>query len=250
MKYLKQITLIICVAFSFPSMAQEVESMLNKRITLTVKEKTIKQILIHLSEKEHIGFSFSDDLPGLSKKTTLNVKGLPLREVLGQIFSDTNIEFKTVGQQIVLLPKKSKPRKHTINGFISDGKSGERLMYANIYDPLNGGSAISNTYGFYSITLPEGEVTVNYSYVGYKSTQKEIILVRDTFINESLTSDNQLAEVIITSKADKVNSTEMGVNYLSLREIKSLPNLFGESDIIKNIQLSPGVKVKSLPTFM
>lgn len=247
--YLKQITFIICLAFPFNIHAQEVETMLNKRISLSVKEKTIREILILISEKEGVGFTFSADLPGLSKKVSMNVKDLQLREILARTFSDTNMEYKIVGQQIVLLPKKPKPRKYTINGFISDAKTGERLAYANVYDLSNSGSAVSNNYGFYSITLSEGVVTVNYSYVGYKSIQKQIYLTRDTFISEFLRSDNQLAEVIITSKADKVNSTEIGVNYLSLKEIKSLPNLFGESDVIKNIQLIPGVKGKEFTNF-
>jgi hypothetical protein len=225
-------------------------SLLEKKLSISVRNISIKEAIEVISNKAGINFSYSDDLVSLSQKVSINAVDMSLKDILNQLFADKSIEYKMVGNQIILQTKKtSKARKFTINGFISDSRTGERLLFVNIYDQETGASAISNNYGFYSITLPEGETNLNFSYVGYNQSQKRVYLNKDTFINEFLTSDNQLAEVIITSKIPKVKNTEMGTSSLTSKEIKAVPNIFGESDLIKNIQLKAGVKGKEFANF-
>ena len=136
-------------------------------------------------------------------------------------------------------------KKLTISGYIKSAETGESLIGATMYiDKLKSGTA-SNGYGFYSITLPEGEYSVRYSFMGYKNSIINIDLKENISKNIELeSSDAQIEEIIISAEAaDKnIKDAEMSVIKLSPREIKVIPVMFGEQDILKTIQLMPGVK--------
>ncbi len=134
--------------------------------------------------------------------------------------------------------------KFTISGYIKDAASGEDLIGASIFiQSENPTGTVTNVYGFYSITLPEGNYTVNYSFVGYEVISREIELNADLRLNINLELKNILQEVVITSEKKDANiqSTNMGTVDLSIEQIKSVPALFGEVDILKTLQLLPGV---------
>jgi len=133
---------------------------------------------------------------------------------------------------------------HTISGFVEDASSGEKLINANIYDSKTLKGTISNNYGFYSLTLPEGEIELIYSFVGYTPIKKEINLDNNLKIDISLESSIELQEVTVTSNSlqSKVKSTQMSRIEIPVETIKNLPVLLGEVDIIKTIQLLPGVQ--------
>lgn len=136
--------------------------------------------------------------------------------------------------------------KFTISGSIKDGSTGEELIGATISIkelPTTGTS--TNAYGFYSIRLPEGTYTLVAHYMGYEPKIEKIDLkqnVRMDFILNLKAS--QLDEVVVTStrRDENVRSTQMGVQKLDIKEIKSIPVLFGEKDILKTMQLLPGVQ--------
>lgn len=135
-------------------------------------------------------------------------------------------------------------QKFTISGTVEEKSSGERLISANIYDPANIRGVITNNYGYYSITLPAGPVHLTCSYVGFKPQDIIINLSRDTVINLGLEPANNLAEVTITGKNSKaaLQSTQMSMTELSSNIIEKIPALFGEVDVLKALQLLPGVK--------
>ncbi len=133
----------------------------------------------------------------------------------------------------------------TISGYISDKKSGERLTGAVVYLPdLQVGTA-GNTFGFYSITIPSGNdsVEIKGSYIGYSSFQKKIPRSQNLTLNVELEENKELAEVVITSqKAALHQKTQMSAIDLPINTIKSLPAFLGEPDIMKAIQLLPGIQ--------
>ncbi len=135
---------------------------------------------------------------------------------------------------------------HTVSGYVKDSESGETLIGTNIHledDPTNG--TVTNTYGFYSITLPEGKYRLVFSYLGYQSKVEEIDLDENVTLNIDLISGIQMQEVVVSAKEDKedenIQSTSMGRVNLPTQQIKVLPALLGEIDILKTIQLLPGV---------
>ncbi|MBU8892689.1 MAG: TonB-dependent receptor [Bacteroidales bacterium] len=134
--------------------------------------------------------------------------------------------------------------KYTISGRIND-EAGEDLIGATIYiENLKTGS-VTNVYGFYSITLPKGIYQVVYSYMGYELQTKEITLNKNLSLNVILTETTKtIEEVVVTAerKNENVVKTEMSTTKLLAREIKRIPALMGEVDIIKAIQLLPGIQ--------
>jgi len=135
-------------------------------------------------------------------------------------------------------------KKYTISGYVYDKQSGEALISASVYDKKSMKGTITNNYGFYSLTLPGGYVELTFSFIGYVSITKKIKLDKNISINFNGEISNVLEEVKIVSKKGEnvVNSTQMSVNKIPVSEIKKLPVLLGEVDIIKTIQLLPGVQ--------
>jgi hypothetical protein len=138
----------------------------------------------------------------------------------------------------------AEPAKFTVSGYVKDAQTGEFLIGANVYlkEILKG--ATTNVYGFYSITVEPGEYTLIVSYIGYKEFSQKIILDKDLRISATMESDAVTTEEVeITGEREdqNVQSTQMGQVDLDVQKIKSLPAFMGEVDILKSIQLMPGV---------
>jgi outer membrane receptor for ferrienterochelin and colicin len=138
----------------------------------------------------------------------------------------------------------SSAQTYTISGYITDGKSGETLIGASVFEILSKKGVVSNLYGFYSLTLPKGDVQLQYSYVGYTPQTNHFDLVKDTVINIRMTENNVLQEVTIigTRQVSGVHSSQMGAIDIPVAQVKTIPSLFGETDLIKALQLLPGVQ--------
>jgi len=136
--------------------------------------------------------------------------------------------------------------KYTLSGSLKDGESGEDLIGARItVVELPGTGAVTNSYGFFSLTLPTGQYTIKYKSLGFKSGEFKIDLNQNiTKDIEMLPAGKVLGKVNVTAeKLDaNVTSAEMGVDKLSMSNIENIPVLFGEKDPLKTIQLLPGVK--------
>ena len=133
----------------------------------------------------------------------------------------------------------------TISGYITDNKDGESLPGATIYIKNLGIGSSSNNYGYYSISLPADNYEIVYSFLGYTDKVYNINLSIDTTINVEMVSvSEQLNEVVITEQSVNSNiiSSQMSVNKISSKTIQAIPALMGEIDLIKALQLLPGVK--------
>ena len=128
-----------------------------------------------------------------------------------------------------------------VRGYILDSLSGEVLISANCLEKNSGKGAISNTSGYYLITLPEGRISLNCSYVGYKPAKEEFNLKSDTVIN-FLLNPGQLNEILVVRRRESnLNRSTTGLNVLSVKTLNSIPSFTGEPDIIKAITFLPGV---------
>ena len=139
---------------------------------------------------------------------------------------------------------KGNAQKYTISGYVEDSGTGEKIFMANVYNGLKMQGTASNTYGFYSLSLPDGEVKLVCSYVGYKAYVLSFQLHKDTVINIQLNQNMQLQEVVVKGgrSNDILRSSQMSTNEISLKTVKSLPAFLGEVDPIKILQLLPGVQ--------
>ncbi|WP_270090236.1 TonB-dependent receptor [Sphingobacterium sp. SYP-B4668] len=133
---------------------------------------------------------------------------------------------------------------YTVSGYVRDGATGETLIGAIIQgeDPTQ--LTRTNNYGYYSLTLPSGAHKLTYRYVGYTSNEINLTIVDNVKQNVELISDqNQLEEVVVSSqkKSNNVKSAQMGSFKFNASEVKNIPVVFGERDILKTIQLLPGI---------
>lgn len=140
------------------------------------------------------------------------------------------------------------PQKVTVSGYIRDNATGETLIGAGVV--TSGGNsaktivgAVTNEFGFYTLTMPAGEEALTYSYVGYAEQRVDLALTRDTVINVRLVPSSELkASTIISRKDAGINSTYMGALEIPQTMIESMPVVLGEPDVIKTLQLMPGVQ--------
>lgn len=146
---------------------------------------------------------------------------------------------------LLLAGLSTEAQKFTVSGYVKSNESGENLIGANVYikESLKGIS--TNTYGFYSLTLEKGTYTLVVSYIGYKEFSKSIDLSQDQKLNVSLEPNViTTSEVVITGEKEDKNtqSTEVGRFEMPVERIKKLPAFMGEIDVLKTIQLTPGVQ--------
>jgi hypothetical protein len=135
-------------------------------------------------------------------------------------------------------------QKFTVNGYVRDAANGEELLGVTVYIPQLKAGTVTNDYGFYALTLPRGTYEVQFTYVGFDTRTITIDLSKDVSQNIELASEASLIqEVVIEEKAidENVISVQMSKNTLNMNQVRKLPALFGEVDIIKNIQMLPGV---------
>lgn len=134
-------------------------------------------------------------------------------------------------------------QKYTISGYIEDTQSGEKMIYANVYIDSTYTGTTTNTYGFYSLTLEKGTYSIVFSYVGYTPIRKTIILNKDTSLNIEMEPNNTLQGVEISAQVENIEmNTQMSIIKVPIKSIKNLPAIMGETDVLKALQLLPGVQ--------
>lgn len=159
-------------------------------------------------------------------------------------FSTFSLLFFSVCLSVVAAPVYGQER-YTLSGYIKDATDGEVLIGATVAVPVLSQGTSTNVYGFYSLTLPAGEYQLLYSYVGYQSESVDINLNKNQTLNIELSSGEvELEEVIVIEARpeDHVQDVNMSREELRIEKVKSLPALFGEVDIMRTIQLLPGVQ--------
>ena len=132
----------------------------------------------------------------------------------------------------------------TISGFVKDKANGEELIGASVIIKGTNTGAVTNTYGFYSITLPQDNYTIVYSYLGYTEVEKTFSLKENVSLNISLSESAEIINEVVLSATklnENITNTEMSVTSLSSKEIKKMPQLLGEVDIIRSLTLLPGI---------
>jgi len=144
---------------------------------------------------------------------------------------------------IVFLHGVTAAQKRSVSGYIKDAKSGEVLISANVYEKISMEGTISNEYGFYSILLATGSHTLVFSYVGYKKKEIILNLTKDTTLIVELELLSELDEVTVYgSETSKVDRAQMSMVEIPIATLTKIPVLLGEPDVLKVIQLLPGVQ--------
>jgi CarboxypepD_reg-like domain/TonB-dependent Receptor Plug Domain len=137
---------------------------------------------------------------------------------------------------------------YTINGYIEDAASGERLIGATVYDSVAQTGTVTNNYGYFNLSKPvdtEGVVYLRISYIGYQTELLTIKLRSDTTLTIKLSTKNTLQTVEVNAqKQDPIEQRiQMSQVTIPIEQIKRMPMIFGEADVLKTLQFLPGVKV-------
>lgn len=210
------------------------------RITVTGKNQPIEQFLRTIEQQSGYLFSYESSLLYGLPPVTFRADRQALPACLDRLLAPLWLTYAFAGPYIILKPK---PRHYTISGFIRDSLSSESLIGASVHDPRSGKGTAANSYGFYSLTLPAGEVTLRTSYVGFHAKEMTLDLQRDTVIPLTLSSWGFLEEVVVEGlpPLSEIMSSRTGVVGFSSNTIRRVPSLFGEPDVLRTLQQTPGV---------
>jgi hypothetical protein len=224
-------------------------TILDKPIHLPKTTATLEQLLGALSQQAQISFSYSNQLP-LRKQVTVRQADQTLRSHLDDALLGQSVEYIVRGNKLILRfrPPTANPdsatRNVTLRGYVRDSASGEALMGASLYIQEVAMGTTTNTYGFYSLTVPRHTYTLIVSHMGYRPVSKRIRLIEDHRMDIQLpATTHQLAEVVVSSGT----SSHLGAasllssHRLDAATIRQMPALAGEPDVLKSIQLLPGV---------
>lgn len=227
----------------------QVPASLDSEVTLSENTLTLKELLKELDAQSGYTFSYSNRIP-LKSKVTFTKKNGPLRYFLDQISREYAIQYKTVNEKVLLLREKEKraekmpEEKATISGYVTDAATGEELIGATVYVQELGTGTVTNTYGYYSLSVSPGEYTLVLSYIGYQRQSFTVPIEASQTLNIEMTSEEvQLEEIVVTAAESipEVEEIEMSVAKVDIQTIQKMPALLGEVDVIRSIQLLPGV---------
>ena len=217
------------------------------RFSIKLQNATLEEFVKQVEQKTGYSFIYGEEVH-LNGRITLAVRDLTINEILRKAFENQPRGFEVSGKHILLnkrpVPQKTVSRRFTISGYVTDGVSSETLIGANILDSRQRVGTATNPFGFYTLTLPEGDADLSFSYLGYETWHSSFPLNKDTVLNVRLDSNNELAEVIVLSdkKEAGIQSTAMGAHEIPMAQIQHTPAVLGEADILKTIQLMPGVQ--------
>lgn len=219
-----------------------------RTVTLNMWNVSLKEILTEIEKQAGVTFSYESSLLKEFQKTSFKVNDAALDDCLARLFAGYPFVYKRTGNIVVL---KRKPRQVTISGFVRDKTSAESLVGASVYEVNSLSGVAANTYGFFSLSLPVpsgsdgAPVRLQASYIGYESHLFTIpVLKQDTVLVIDLQPNAAIGEVLVTAletTRQTVRSTQMGTLEVNHATIRATPTLLGEADIIRTLQLTPGV---------
>lgn len=204
-----------------------------------------------------MNFSYSEQQIDINTIISINVRQKSLSEVFEIIANETDYEFVLVEKQLILKkkkkvetkiniekPKSEKIQKHTISGKVFDSFSHEILIGATVYAENSPYGTITNEYGFFSLTLPEGNYKIITSFIGFKPIENQIELTKNQILDFNLDFNEEIiAEVVVSSEDEndniKNNQDEIKINAIG---IEKLTGYIGSTDLIKSLSTNTGIK--------
>ena len=239
----------ICVFVPARVNAQRIE---DTRISISMENAPIDRVFRYIEGiTPFIFFAKAEDVEKIPL-VTINEKNRLLPGILDEIFKGHSLTYRQEGKNIIIKKNVSgksgsdqRSSRYTIHGTVRSAKTGETVIGASITAEASSTGTLTNTYGFYSLTLTGGDYRIIVSAVGMKTEVFPVALFSDKNFDISLEEEaKSLEEVTVVASAPgkSIRSPQTGMERITMKEIKDLPVLFGERDILKTLQLLPGVK--------
>ena len=237
------IIVMVCIGLRMPVLAQ---TSLDSVITLSQRTITVKAVLDELDTLTSYTFSYSNRLP-LDTIITFPQTSGKLRTLLDYIRQQQRIEYRVVDHKILFFRRREtgqRPDRVTLSGYLTDAATGERLSGATVYVPELSAGMSTNAYGYYAMSIPPGDYTLRFSFVGYQSENLPMLLEESQTLNIALsTQEVELETVVVraTGTVPSVEEKEISTAHIDIQTIRKMPSLLGEVDVLRSIQLLPGV---------
>ncbi|MBQ4820747.1 TonB-dependent receptor [Aquimarina sp. MMG016] len=216
-----------------------------KNVTLEEQNSSLKSIIHKIEEQTSYSFILNNDVIDVDQKFSITVIKKDVTETLEQLFKNATISYKIKKKHIILSKAKRKDDHFTISGIVTDASTGEILLGASIIIKNTTKGVFTNTYGFYSITLPKGDYIFEVTHLGYATKEIKVQLQRNLSLKIALIpSSSELDEIVIQSNQNsksQVTRVLGGTTSLTASEIKKTPALLGEPDINRAILTQPGI---------
>ncbi len=254
MQYQTKFFLVFCFIGNivFPGSLSAQQSVLDKNISIHVKDQPLDKVLVRISDAGGFHFSYNNEKIPVHTRVSIQAIDWPLRVVFDSLFKNMDVDYLEVEGEIILKKKrpakislqKQNPGKFTVSGYVWDELTGESLIGATVRVADSALGTVTNAFGFYSLTLRGGNYHLVYSYIGYKKQDVSVILDRNFSKDISLVTDPALIEEIIITNRDYnwmpglIRSGKMDMKPTTIRKI---PAMFGEVDVVKALESVPGI---------
>lgn len=216
--------------------------------------KTLKEMMDWLHETRKVNFVYDASLDVSMEYRGPSLERLSTKKALRQLFAGTGIEYQIKDSYVILKGGKRKNvsltskyvvreqrQSHTLSGFVRSG-NGEPLLNATVYDLTGGIGTTTNEYGFFALTLPEGDHQLRYSYIGHAEKVERLSLLKDRHVDIELGVDTKLPEVVVTGDLNSpLLTTQTGKRSLLQQDIKTEYALLSTPDLVKTLQRGSGV---------
>ena len=256
---MKKIITTVVLMMALAAGAQDLSQV---KIGLHLRHNTLKEAIRLIEQAAPFTFvARAEDVDAVTN-LNLDVEAQPLDKVLEQLLKHRHMQFRLVGKNIILrrtTASGSTPviisaayvqtEKYTISGIVRSQHTGETMIGATIRVGSTSSpdltAAVSNEYGFYSVTLPKGDYHMEVSSIGMAAFAADVHLDSNVVLDAPMAEAvRDMQEVIVHAGTSgrSLRNPQMGLQRMTMSEIKNIPVIFGEKDVLKTIQLLPGIK--------
>lgn len=247
---MKKLVLAIFTGLALLSIASQAQIVSEARITIHAQDQTLTNVLSEIEQKSGVRFSYNPRKIQSDRKITFIVTNESIQDVLDALSEQAGLQYALIENQIILSPQKKSESEAvplTYSGYVKDQVNGEALIGATLYLKQLQTGTVTNSYGFFSLSLPKGNYEISVSYIGFQSIHKtvdlQVSLREDLVLKEDLPI---LEEVLVTDQAEEsIAETQVSKINLRPKSIEERPALFGENDVIKSLESVPGIKFHS-----
>lgn len=213
----------------------------DKKLVVIADHQPAGAFFVDLSLQSDINIIYSDNQIETLPPVTLTMKNVTVEEILSEVLKNSNIGYRYIGNQIVLYQLAESQLRYTISGLVMDSLSSEPLISAYVFEERSGKSTLTNEYGYFSLNLPAGEISLVLGYSGYYQQRMNIALHRDQIIQVNLEGRAMLKEIVVQENYEKDIDKVKPREVITLADLQNNIQLGGASDLYRVADFVPGV---------
>ncbi|MEZ4686273.1 MAG: TonB-dependent receptor [Bacteroidia bacterium] len=252
--FFTQTCILILILLGGNAQAQQ-HDFADVNLRFSKKNLPASQFFTEIEQQTDLSFVYTSQTIRPEKQITLPSKRISLDHALEALTEQTSVRFSVIGKQIVLRRKAEETAQNsisgvqsfnqlsTVRGYVRNAESGEVLINAQVYDAVSGQGVLTNNYGFYSLSLKPGPVQLIAAEASYKKRISNFFLGKDTSISFQLPFFALNEVKIVAEEVQKIQEeTQMSSTRIPVEQIRQMPALLGEVDVVKVVQMLPGVQ--------